>query len=81
MNFANRYNGLPEIAHRENLPLVFIETNTGSCDGHVGVADAFGAAFWAIDTGMQVRVEFNEDIWGSNQCVCGLSLPRVGGRV
>ena len=31
-----------------------LETNTASCGGFAGISDAFGAALWGLDYGMQM---------------------------
>ena len=34
--------------------LMMLETNTASCGGFAGISDAFGAALWGLDYGMQM---------------------------
>jgi hypothetical protein len=35
-------------------PFVVLEWNTAACSGFAGLSDAFGAALWALDTGLQM---------------------------
>ncbi|KAH7099881.1 hypothetical protein BKA62DRAFT_273394 [Auriculariales sp. MPI-PUGE-AT-0066] len=53
-NFAGKYRGMVEISQRVNKPLVLLETNTASCNGFLGLSDAFLAALWNLDLGLQL---------------------------
>lgn len=35
-------------------PFIMFETNTASCGGFAGISDAFGAALWGADYGLQM---------------------------
>jgi hypothetical protein len=43
--------GIAQAAGKEFL---MFETNTASCGGFVGLSDAFAAALWGVDYGMQM---------------------------
>ncbi|KAF8624038.1 hypothetical protein AX15_006061 [Amanita polypyramis BW_CC] len=42
------------IAQQSNKPFVMFETNTASCGGFPGISDAFAAALWGVDYGLQM---------------------------
>ena len=42
------------LAQSLNKPLMMFETNTASCGGFPGIADAFGAALWGLDYALQL---------------------------
>ncbi|KAF9555149.1 hypothetical protein CPC08DRAFT_145293 [Agrocybe pediades] len=41
-------------AQSKGKKMLMFETNTASCGGFVGISDAFGAALWGVDYGMQM---------------------------
>ncbi|KAH9850912.1 hypothetical protein C2E23DRAFT_734171 [Lenzites betulinus] len=42
------------LAQTWNKPFLMFETNTASCGGFPGVSDAFAAALWGVDYGLQM---------------------------
>jgi len=42
------------IAQSVGKPLMMFETNSASCGGFPGIADAFGAALWGLDYALQL---------------------------
>ena len=54
VNTIAPYLNSTQIAQQAGKPFVMFETNTASCGGFPGVSDAFGAALWALDYGMQI---------------------------
>jgi hypothetical protein len=42
------------LAQQLNKPLMMFETNSASCGGFPGIADAFGASLWALDYALQM---------------------------
>ncbi|KAH7103155.1 hypothetical protein BKA62DRAFT_69386 [Auriculariales sp. MPI-PUGE-AT-0066] len=52
--FANRYLPMAEIAANAQKPLILLETNTASCNGYLGLSDAFLATLWNLDLAMQL---------------------------
>ena len=42
------------IAQAAGKPFLMFETNTASCGGFPGISDAFGAALWGLDYGLQM---------------------------
>ncbi|KAK2460443.1 hypothetical protein APHAL10511_007608 [Amanita phalloides] len=42
------------IAQQNNKPFLMFETNTASCGGFPGISDAFAAALWGVDYGLQM---------------------------
>lgn len=62
-NYLNHTSGIAVVApylnssafaQQSGKPFLMFETNTASCGGFPGVSDAFGAALWAADYGMQM---------------------------
>ncbi|GJE89064.1 glycoside hydrolase family 79 protein [Phanerochaete sordida] len=62
-NYLNHTSGISVIApylnstafaQQNGKPFLMFETNTASCGGFPGISDAFGAALWAVDFGMQM---------------------------
>lgn len=49
-----RYINSTQYAQTKNKKLLMFETNTASCGGFVGISDAFGAALWGVDYGLQL---------------------------
>ncbi|KZV96759.1 hypothetical protein EXIGLDRAFT_765001 [Exidia glandulosa HHB12029] len=54
VNFRQRYQKTTDSALTAGKPVVLLETNTASCNGFLGVSDAFAAALWATDMAMQL---------------------------
>ncbi|KAH7103171.1 hypothetical protein BKA62DRAFT_697527 [Auriculariales sp. MPI-PUGE-AT-0066] len=52
--FANNYADMAETASLVNKPLILLETNTASCNGYLGLSDAFLATLWNLDLAMQL---------------------------
>jgi hypothetical protein len=42
------------LAQQLNKPLMMFETNSASCGGFPGIADAYGASLWALDYALQM---------------------------
>ncbi|EJD36492.1 glycoside hydrolase family 79 protein [Auricularia subglabra TFB-10046 SS5] len=52
--FANDYKNAVGLALAANKPVILLETNTASCNGFLGLSDAFAAALWIADLGLQL---------------------------
>ncbi|KAH7106564.1 hypothetical protein BKA62DRAFT_299249 [Auriculariales sp. MPI-PUGE-AT-0066] len=51
-SFAGQYTEMAAIAASSGKPLILLETNTASCNGFLGLSDAFVAALWNLDLAM-----------------------------
>ncbi|KAF8624071.1 hypothetical protein AX15_006082 [Amanita polypyramis BW_CC] len=54
VNLVAPYINSTNIAQQNGKPFVMFETNTASCGGFSGLSDAFVAALWALDYGLQM---------------------------
>ncbi len=54
LSIVTPYLNTSNIAQTNGFPFYMFETNTASCGGFPGLSDAFGAALWGIDYGMQM---------------------------
>ena len=54
LSIVTPYLNTSNIALTNGFPFYMFETNTASCGGFPGLSDAFGAALWGIDYGMQM---------------------------
>ncbi|KZV95942.1 hypothetical protein EXIGLDRAFT_765760 [Exidia glandulosa HHB12029] len=52
IGFLNGYKHSADEALAAGKPVVLLETNTGSCNGFLGLSDALAAALWATDLAM-----------------------------
>jgi hypothetical protein len=53
-NIVKSYINSANIAQSLGKPLMMFETNSASCGGFPGIADAFGAALWGLDYALQL---------------------------
>ncbi|KIM79709.1 glycoside hydrolase family 79 protein [Piloderma croceum F 1598] len=53
-NILKSYLNSSTVAQSVNKPLLMFETNSASCGGFPGIADAFGAALWGLDYALQL---------------------------
>jgi hypothetical protein len=53
-NIVKSYLNSATVAQGLNKPLMMFETNSASCGGFPGIADAFGAALWGLDYALQL---------------------------
>ncbi|KAF9484212.1 glycoside hydrolase family 79 protein [Pholiota conissans] len=53
-SLAGAYIDSTNIAQQKGKQFLMFETNTASCGGFVGLSDAFTAALWGLDYGMQM---------------------------
>ncbi|KAF7974612.1 hypothetical protein HWV62_11580 [Athelia sp. TMB] len=53
-NIVAPYLGSTAYAQTLSKPFIMFETNTASCGGFAGISDAFGAALWGADYGLQM---------------------------
>jgi hypothetical protein len=54
VGIVQKYVNSSNIAQSLNKPLMMFETNSASCGGFPGIADAFGAALWGLDYALQL---------------------------
>ncbi|KZV95698.1 hypothetical protein EXIGLDRAFT_834178 [Exidia glandulosa HHB12029] len=52
--FGTHYADVVRVAVAANKPVVLLETNTASCNGFLGLSDAFAASLWAMDLSLQL---------------------------
>lgn len=53
-NILSQYLNSANYAQTLGKPLMMFETNSASCGGFPGIADAYGAALWGLDYAMQL---------------------------
>lgn len=53
-NIVQPYVNSTAYAQTLQKPFIMFETNTASCGGFAGISDAFGAALWGADYGLQM---------------------------
>lgn len=51
--FGTHYADVVRTAVAAGKPVVLLETNTASCNGFLGLSDAFAASLWAMDLSLQ----------------------------
>ncbi|KAF8162004.1 glycoside hydrolase family 79 protein [Pholiota molesta] len=67
--------GIAQAAGKEFL---MFETNTASCGGFVGLSDAFAAALWGVDYGMQMaHANFSGALFHIGGRACRITRSRV----
>ncbi|EJD54199.1 glycoside hydrolase family 79 protein [Auricularia subglabra TFB-10046 SS5] len=54
VKFGNDYVDSVRAAIAMNKPVILLETNTASCNGFLGLSDAFSGALWAMDLSLQL---------------------------
>ncbi|KZV84960.1 hypothetical protein EXIGLDRAFT_776006 [Exidia glandulosa HHB12029] len=54
VSFRGKYEKSTQSALAAGKPVVLLETNTASCNGFIGISDAFASALWATDMAMQL---------------------------
>ncbi|EJD50973.1 hypothetical protein AURDEDRAFT_160114 [Auricularia subglabra TFB-10046 SS5] len=52
--YKNEYADVVPVANAAGKPVILLETNTGSCNGFLGLSDAFASALWATDLALQL---------------------------
>ncbi|KZW02482.1 glycoside hydrolase family 79 protein [Exidia glandulosa HHB12029] len=52
LKFANGYQNAVRASLAAGLPVILLETNTASCNGFLGLSDAFSGALWGMDLGL-----------------------------
>jgi hypothetical protein len=53
-DYVAPYRNSAALAVAAGKPFIVMEWNTAACSGFPGLADSFGAALWALDTGLQM---------------------------
>ncbi|EJD47719.1 glycoside hydrolase family 79 protein [Auricularia subglabra TFB-10046 SS5] len=54
VKFGNDYANSVRASIAAGLPVILLETNTASCNGFLGLSDAFSGALWAMDLSLQL---------------------------
>ncbi|KZV79252.1 hypothetical protein EXIGLDRAFT_476338 [Exidia glandulosa HHB12029] len=54
LDFLGMYKHSADEALAAGKPVVLLETNTGSCNGFLGLSDALAASLWAVDLAMML---------------------------